>query len=272
MSPSADFLGRDNPLIDEEMFELAKRAGPTDRRDLLEALRTAALSVPLGEPEFQVARSGQPETAAGSAEVEDTLYLVARAQGGDDPCLDRLFARYYPRVREIVRRRLGKRLRVHLDSGDIVQSAFLRAAECIGRFEMRDESSFARWLSRLVENQITNAADYHFAQKRRPATSDADECDIAHIAASTRNDPLAGAAAREEARLIEECVAGLPENYRELVVMRNYLDYSWKEIAEETGRPSEDAARMMYAKALSKLSRAVNRRRADPDRKDPGEK
>jgi len=207
-------------------------------------------------------RDDQEPDGPAPADLENTSELVRQAHQGDDGSLDRLFKRYYDRVRGIVRKRLGQRLRVHLESGDIIQSAFLRAAECIGRFEMRDESSFARWLARLVENQINNAADYHFAKKRRPpSNNNDDESDVAQVAASTQWDPTASAEAREQARLVEDCVAELPEQYRELIVMRNYLDYTWQEIADETARPTEDAARMMYAKALSRLTQAVMKRR-----------
>ena len=49
----------------------------------------------------------------------------------------------------------------------------------------------------------------------------------------------------------------LPEEYRELILLRNYAGASWESVAEETGRPSAAAARMMHARALVELGKLV---------------
>ena len=62
-------------------------------------------------------------------------------------------------------------------------------------------------------------------------------------------------ARREQAQTIEACIQELPEQYREIIVLRNYVEYSWEEVAKGHGRPSVDAARMMHAKAMVELNR-----------------
>ncbi len=53
-----------------------------------------------------------------------SVELVHLAQAGDQNALNELFDRYYERVRSIVRLRLGKKLRLATESGDILQDTF----------------------------------------------------------------------------------------------------------------------------------------------------
>lgn len=201
-------------------------------------------------------------------DVTATLDLVRRAQDGDEQALAALFARYYERVRRIVRLRLGTRLRSVLESGDILQETFLSALKGFHRFEVRDDAAFVNWISRVAENQIRDAADHHRAQKRDAARAvplevgreDGGRDDPA----ATGPSPGEEAARGERLALVEECIAELPDEYRELIVLRDYVGESWEEVARQTGRPSPDAARMMHATALVELTRRV-RARCGPD-------
>ncbi len=195
-----------------------------------------------------------------------TIDLLRAAQGGDAEACNRLFERYYPRVRRIVGVRLGEPLRRRVDVSDILQETFAAAVDAFDRFEVRDEGSFINWLARIAEHQVLAAADHHGAQKRNPAR----EVPLAHADASgpIGIDPVATGllppdqvVRAEEILLVETCVAALPEAYRELIILRNYAGASWDTVAAETGRPSAAAARMMHAKAVIELGKEFRRRR-----------
>ena len=81
-----------------------------------------------------------------------SLDLMRQAQEGDEAALNRLLTRYYDRVRPIVRARLGKRLRRHVDSGDILQETFETACRTFSRFDVTDEASLIGWLADLGVN------------------------------------------------------------------------------------------------------------------------
>jgi RNA polymerase sigma-70 factor (ECF subfamily) len=201
-----------------------------------------------------------------SDEITQSLDLVLRAQQGDHGALNRLCERYYDRVRRIVRLRLGARLRESVDSGDILQETFLAAVRSLDSFEMREEASLINWLSRLAERQIIAAADYHGAKKRdnrRNVTLSGAIGDTQNLRApltfpdARDRRPLDAIASQEEQRIVEGCLEQLPEEYRELILLRNYAGASWESVAEETGRPSAAAARMMHARALIELGKLV---------------
>ncbi|MFN0008883.1 MAG: RNA polymerase sigma factor [Planctomycetota bacterium] len=205
-----------------------------------------------------------------SDEITQSLDLVLRAQEGDQGALNRLCERYYDRVRRIVRLRLGARLRETVDSGDILQETFMAAVRSLESFEMREEASLINWLSRLAERQIIAAADYHGAKKRdqRRNVSLTSSLDSSQsLRTSTMPDdraplPLDATASEEEQRIVEECLHALPEEYRELILLRNYAGASWETVAEETGRPSAAAARMMHARALVELGKLIREKGA----------
>jgi len=184
-----------------------------------------------------------------------TLQLVRRAQAGDRDALQPLFERYYQRVLRIVRVRLGPPLRSRLDSGDIVQETFLAALQGFNRFELRDEAALIHWLSVLAENRIRDAADFHHADKRHPGREvplvlPGGSGSIHVDPASTGPGPADGVALGEDVQRLEAALDGLPEDLREIILLRNYANMEWKAIAAKVGKPSGDAARMAHGKAL----------------------
>jgi RNA polymerase sigma-70 factor (ECF subfamily) len=193
-----------------------------------------------------------------------TMDLLRSAQDGCTDARNRLFERYYERVRRIVRLRLGEHLRRRVDVSDILQETFAAAVDAFDRFEVRDEGSFINWLARIAERQVLGAADHHGAQKRDPSR----EVPLARSDSSgpIGVDPVATGllppdqiARAEQIALIEACIAALPGQYRELIILRNYAGASWETVAEETHRPSAAAARMMHAKAIVELGKLFRR-------------
>lgn len=202
--------------------------------------------------------------AGDSADITATLDLLRQAQDGSRGALESLFGRYYDRVRAIVRLRLGRQLRGRLESGDILQETFVDALGAFDRFEVRDEAGFLNWLARIAEHQIRDAADYHGAQKRAlsrevPLTPESGSTGSALDPACDGRQPEDEAVVEEQRRIVEECIADLSEDYRELIVLRDYVGASWDAIAKETGRPSPDAARMKHATAMVELAKRVQK-------------
>lgn len=188
-----------------------------------------------------------------------TLQLVRRAQAGDADALEPLFQRYYERVRRIVRARLGAQLRSRLDSGDIVQEVFVSALRGFDRFDMRDEAALIHWLSVLAENRIRDAADHFGAEKRGdgrvvPLAQSGDSGSVAIDPATSGPGPAEHAARGEQLARLEAALDALPEDLREIVLLRDYAGMEWKDVAERVGRPSPDAARMAHGKALLRLA------------------
>ncbi|MCP3917823.1 MAG: sigma-70 family RNA polymerase sigma factor [bacterium] len=202
------------------------------------------------------------------ARAEDSLELVRRAQGGEFKALNELFTRYYERVRRVVRMRLGKRLRTHMDSGDILQDTFIKAVNGFDGFQMRDEASLIHWLSKIAENQIKDAADHHFALKRdrerevalqglRAAQASGE---LTYDPSADCTLPLDALVKDEDSEILEVCMDALRQDYREVLLMREYEGASWADIGNWMGTPTPNAARMLHARAVTELARQVRLR------------
>jgi RNA polymerase sigma-70 factor (ECF subfamily) len=195
-----------------------------------------------------------------------TVDLIRSAQEGDRGARDRLFARYLPRILKIVRMMMGQQLRDRLDSEDLTQETLLEAIRSFDGFEPRGEGSLLRWLKALARSAICAAADLRQAAKRR-----ADRNVPIDAGASASGEPVLDPQAdstgpldrllqHEAADELEVCIARLSESDRDLILLHHYAEQSWAQIAEETGRPSADAARMAYVAAKARLASSLRTR------------
>jgi RNA polymerase sigma factor (sigma-70 family) len=188
-----------------------------------------------------------------------SLELVARARDGDAEAREQLFRRYYPRVFRVVRARMGRELRALEQPEDLVQETFLAALGALVRYEAREDASLIDWFARLTEHQIHDALKHHRALKRDRAR-EVQEAAGAHEPAARDTPPLERLSRAEEARLLDECIAELPHDEREVLVLRDHADASWELVARTLGRPSEAAARELHRRAQVRLMELFRRR------------
>ena len=81
---------------------------------------------------------------------------------------------------------------------------------------------------------------------------------MAHPAA-TGASPSMEVAGREEKERFEECLELLPEDYREVILLRDFAGAPWEEVAQALGKPSAGAARMLHARAMAELASVYRR-------------
>jgi len=203
-----------------------------------------------------------PPTAPDGSRPLPSLELVARARAGDGEAREQLFARYYPRVFRVVRARLGRGLRALETPEDLVQNTFVAALSALERFEAREDAGLIDWFARLAENQIRDAVKHHTALKRQTPPAAGLEHPVEPPARDT--PPLERLSRAEEQRLLDECIAELPHDEREALVLRDHAEASWQLVAETLGRPTEAAARELHRRAQLRLMERFTHRRGTP--------
>lgn len=188
---------------------------------------------------------------------QDSLMLLRKAKAGDAEALNGLFKRYSPRVLQIVRLRLGAALRGKLDSQDILQDAFARAFKDFSRFELRHEGAFIHWLGELVRNSIKDRHDHFKAQKRDSRLEDSPPArrENGTDRSLPGKDPTPSRiiAGQEELLRLSAALDTLPPEARDIIIFRDLEELPFAEIGKLMGL-SEDAARMQYVRAKSRLS------------------
>jgi RNA polymerase sigma-70 factor (ECF subfamily) len=122
------------------------------------------------------------------------------------------------------------------DADDIVQDAMLRAFRAFDGFRGGDAKA---WLLAIVRNCWLSAGR---ATRRRGHTSLDDDM------ADAGPTPEESAIRSGHRRQLEAMIARLPDDFREVLILREMEDMSYREIAEITGSP--------IGTVMSRLARA----------------
>ncbi len=180
---------------------------------------------------------------------QETLDLVDRIQRGEEGAWDALYRRYHDELLFVVRMNLGKKLRGALESEDVLQSVALAAFRALPDFEPNGPDSMRRFLHTLVLNKIRDRADHFGAQKRAGGVQLTDT--IAAALGGDAGPPTYYESERFER--LERALRQLPEDMREVVLLRKIDDMPSKEVARLVGS-SDAAVRKLYSRAMARLT------------------
>lgn len=177
--------------------------------------------------------------------------LISRYIRGEKSAFEVLFLRHKNRIYSYVQQMVRDREL----AGDIFQSVFLKALETINGGRYQEEGKFLPWLMRIAHNQCI---DHFRRDKRMPMVNSTDERDVFEFI-DLRVENVQDRLIRQQSHeTLHKMVAHLPEEQREVVVMRIYGDLSFREIADATGVSINTAlGRMRYA--LANLRRMMHK-------------
>ena len=166
--------------------------------------------------------------------------LIQQFLQGDESGISRLFNKHQDRLYTYIFF-LVKKQEV---AEDVFQDAFIKAFNSIKAGKYKDDGRFFPWISRIAHNLVI---DYFRIQKKNKMISGDEQDDKIFVDNSTFNveDSLVN---RQVLNDIKGLLEYLPNDQREVIVMRNYLDMSFKEIADITGVSiNTSLGRMRYA-------------------------
>ena len=116
------------------------------------------------------------------------------------------------------------------DAEDVVQEAYLRAYRY---FRAPERSDGGRaWLLAIVRNTC-----YTWLEKNRPAEVVALDDDADQPAAPPESNPEVIVLQSAQRKLVNQALEELPVRYREVLVMRELEELTYKEIAQVAGIP-----------------------------------
>jgi RNA polymerase sigma-70 factor (ECF subfamily) len=180
---------------------------------------------------------------------QETAVLLRRAKEGAPDALDAVYQRVSGKLLAFIRLRMGPTLRARLESRDILQTTLLKSFEHFREFERSDAASLMAWLARIAENEIRDQVEVPL---------ESDTAVGAGHAAGARRSALSQLILDEQARQLEQALETLDDHHREVILLRHYEELSFREIGLRLGK-SEDAARMLYARALAVLTMRMTR-------------
>ena len=180
--------------------------------------------------------------------MKDQEHIIARARRGDADAFEQLVAAYRNQVFRLALRMCGN----EADADEVAQEAFLSAWKGLPNF--RGESRFSTWLYQLTTHA---AIDLLRREKRQAAAEDIDEI----TAADDGPSPQQQVERTETQREIRSALMQLPEEYRQVLLLRFMQELSYEEIGRALKLPVGTVkSRLNRAKAQLKdiLSRSGN--------------
>lgn len=158
--------------------------------------------------------------------------ILQRAARHDPDAFAALYEAYAPRVYGLLVRMVRSRDLAE----DLLQDTFLRVARMISEYS--HDGRFEAWLFRIAANL---ARDHVRKVGRRgtmtPLDAATDDSDPWEPADTRDGSPDAGLDRQEQVAALEAAIAELPDDDREIVLLRHYADLPFREIAELMGAP-----------------------------------
>lgn len=159
--------------------------------------------------------------------VEEERELVRMAQRGQEPAFEELVRRHQQRVFALV----SGILRRQEDVEDIAQQVFLKVYLSLKKFDQR--AAFSTWLYKITVNECW---DYLRKKKVRPLVyeSDLSEEQVSRLdgIVSAERVSLNANERAEVKQLLERMLDKLPEQDRQLLVLKEMEGFSVQELAE----------------------------------------
>ena len=186
-----------------------------------------------------------------SSRLDATIDLVARVQTGDQLAWNTLINRYLRPLKQLGHNRLRGHARSMADTDDVVQDALINTMKRLGQVDCRNRGALSAYLRRAVLNRIVDAA-------RRSARLGASD-DLADDCPDPSPSPLEQFLSKEESERYEAALGKLSPRDRQLIVLRIQHRTPYRELAQQLGMSSPDAARMAAMRALLRFAEALKR-------------
>jgi len=161
--------------------------------------------------------------------VNDESRLVRRAVEGDERAFEEIVKRYERTVYNVAYRMV----RSHDDAMDIAQTVFIKAYRNLSSFN--DAYKLFSWLYRIAVNETIN----HIKRERRTAHLD---CETV----ADRGTPVDRLAQLELGERIQDALMELKLDYRIVVVLKYFLELSYREISEIVGIPEKTVKSRLF--------------------------
>jgi RNA polymerase sigma-70 factor (ECF subfamily) len=174
-------------------------------------------------------------------EIITDAILVSNYIKGDEGSLETLIIRHKQRIYSFIYSKVYDRDLAE----DIFQDTFIKVIRTLKRGAYNEEGKFLPWVMRIAHNLVI---DFFRKNNRMPKFKNTNEFSIFSVLSDTTLNA--------EKRLIKEQVENdvrrlvdeLPEDQKEVLMMRIYNDMSFKEISNRTGVSINTAlGRMRYA-------------------------
>jgi RNA polymerase sigma-70 factor (ECF subfamily) len=168
--------------------------------------------------------------------------LIQRFIKGEQTCFDQLILRHKNKVFAYI----SLYIRDQALAEDLFQDTFMKVIQSVKAGKYQDNGKFISWVMRIAHNLIID----HFRRIKQMNTISNDdyESDLFNSKKLCDSNVEDDMITRQIQKDVRKMITFLPEDQREVVILRHYAGLSFKEIAEITDVSINTAlGRMRYA-------------------------
>jgi RNA polymerase sigma-70 factor (ECF subfamily) len=190
--------------------------------------------------------------------------LLQAFRAGEEGAGDRLLRRFAPWLKLRARLQWESRFQAKLDPSDVVQQALIEAVRAFPHFRGRTEPEFVAWLRQILARTLAHEVRRYAGTQKRDVDREVSfeqawsrsSQRLGEMLAATGTSPSQQVARREQEVLLAGALERLPEDYREVIILRHLEGLSHDAVAARVGR-NPGAVRMLWVRALARLRKEV---------------
>lgn len=167
------------------------------------------------------------DTFACDGEIEHCLNNLST--GGDPQLFNQLMQLMQPHILRLAERALSGRLRVRMAASDLTQETLISATREFPDFRGRTAAEFRAWLTRHFHSRLVDSLRHHRVAAIRRI--DREECLADSTLPDERIPPDRSVANREQRIVLLHAIQQLPDELRQIVLLRYRDQLPFEEIA-----------------------------------------
>jgi RNA polymerase sigma-70 factor (ECF subfamily) len=196
-----------------------------------------------------------------NSESAELNRLLQKAQKGDPQAFEQLFQFYRDTLEQTVALRMDRQLQNRIGVSDIIQDAHMVASRRFHDYLERKPVSFRVWLRQIVQDQLVMAYRKHVlvagrTVRREIPLPEKSSAALAEQLITRGPTPSQQAVRKEQIRRVQMALEHLAVEDREILLLRDFEQLSYKEISYVLQIESA-AARKRYGRALIRLGKLV---------------
>jgi RNA polymerase sigma-70 factor (ECF subfamily) len=188
----------------------------------------------------------------------DVARWLPAARQGSVPARGKVFEACRGYLLMVAHQRLDPELQAKGGASDLVQQTFLAAELHFDQFRGTTEAELLGWLRQALLNNLAEfQRHYRQTAKARaalevPLGGDTSSADSVGRLPDSGPSPSQEAMAREEADAVQRALERLPDEYRQVILLRHQEELPFEEIGRLMGR-SANAAEKLWARAVRRM-------------------
>lgn len=199
----------------------------------------------------------------------DVVKLIELARAGSSDCLGELLDRYRNYLKLLARTKIPHWVQRRAGSSDVVQEVCVQAHQSIGQFRGASEGEFLAWLRTVLASRLNRLLEQHVDAEKRDIRREQSLVEMANSLgrSSVRLEELLVDRAQSPSAVLQRSellvamsnlMAQLPDDYRQVILLRHVDGLSFAEIAERMER-AQGATRMLWFRAIDRLRELLSR-------------